>query len=69
MRWVTSVSPALADGHCWTRRGHDTGIARLQPCDDDDDGDGGGGGGDGGGGDDDDSGDVDEDIGKEILIV
>ena len=69
MRWVTSVSPAPADGHRWTRRGHDTGIARLQPCDDDDDGDGGGGGGDGGGGDDDDSGDVDEDIGKEILIV
>ena len=57
MRWVTSVSPALADGHHrWTRRGHDTGIARLQPCDDDDDD---GGGGDGG--DDDDSGDVDQD--------
>ena len=38
MRWVTSVSPALADGHHrWTRRGHDTGIARLQPCDDDND--------------------------------
>ena len=37
MRWVTSVSPAPADGHHWTRRGHDTGIARLQPCDDDDD--------------------------------
>ena len=53
MRWVTSVSPALADGHHrWTRRGHDTGIARLQPCDDDDDGGAGG---------DDDSGDVDQD--------
>ena len=39
MRWVTSVSPAPADGHCWTRRGHDTGIARLQPCDDDNDDD------------------------------
>ena len=64
MRWVTSVSPALADGHCWTRRGHDTGIARLQPCDDDDDD-----ADDGGDGGDDDSGDVDEDIGKEILIV
>ena len=63
MRWVTSVSLAPADGHHrWTRRGHDTGIARLQPCDDDDD-DGGGDGGD------DDSGDVDQDIGKEILIV
>ena len=66
MRWVTSVSPAPADGHHrWTRRGHDTGIARLQPCDDDDDD----GGGDGGAGGDDDSGDVDQDIGKEILIV
>ena len=66
MRWVTSVSPAPADGHHrWTRRGHDTGIARLQPCDDDDD-DGGGHGGAGG---DDDSGDVDQAIGKEILIV
>ena len=64
MRWVTSVSPALADGHCWTRRGHDTGIARLQPCDDDDDDDD-----DDGDGGDDDSGDVDEDIGKKILIV
>ena len=67
MRWVTSVSPAPADGHRWTRRGHDTGIARLQPCDDDDDDDDGGG--DGGAGGDDDSGDVDQDIGKEILIV
>ena len=56
MRWVTSVSPALADGHHrWTRRGHDTGIARLQPCDDDD-GDDGGGGCDSGGGGNDDSG-------------
>ena len=49
MRWVTSVSPAPADGHRWTRRGHDTGIARLQPCDDDDDDEGGGGDDDGDG--------------------
>ena len=72
MRWVTSVSPAPADGHHrWTRRGHDTGIARLQPCDDDDDGDEDSDGvdGDSDDGDDDDSGDVDEDNGNEILIV